>query len=51
MLVFCKILVNDVLDALALLGPLVYYGIFCADDSQLLDLGELSLDNGAHHGL
>jgi hypothetical protein len=50
-LVFCKILINHVLDALALFGPLVYYGVFCADDGQLLDLGELSLDDGAHHGL
>ena len=50
-LVFGEILVHHVLNALALLGSLVDYGVFGADDGQFLDLCELSLDDCAHHGL
>jgi hypothetical protein len=50
-LVFGEILVNYILDALALLGSLVDYGVFWVNDDQLFDLGEFSLDDCTHHCL
>ena len=48
-LILNKVLVHNILNALALLGALINYGVFWIDDSQLFNLSELSFDNGAHH--
>ena len=51
LLIFCQILINNVLDSLTLLSPLINDSIFWIDNGKLFDLGEFSLYYGAHHGL
>lgn len=46
-----EVLADDILDAVALLGPLEDDGVFGVDDGQFPDLPELAVDDGAHQHL